>query len=286
MAGSRRGRPRKEPDKLAVWTPPPDWSRLVVWVSATERKALRRVAVEADTSVAQLVRALANGLVHGVVTGDELLKQIRRGIEVMEKIPTIFDRGEDFRVAPKPRAGCEWVFAGEGRATEKIDGTNIRITARGGHVVRVEKRRNPSKLQKQQGIVDGWYVDADEHGKEDKWIFEAVKGTDVSGWPDGEHSTEAVGPHVQGNPLGLTAHRCVPFNLEIPEYEDVPRSFDSLQRLLSTLESKFAPGHLAEGIVFHHPDGRRAKIKRKDFPEATSSGDEDRARSTSKSIVT
>jgi hypothetical protein len=23
---------------------------------------------------------------------------------------------------------------------------------------------------------------------------------------------------------------------------------------------------LAEGIVFHHPDGRRAKIKRKDFP--------------------
>jgi len=25
------------------------------------------------------------------------------------------------------------------------------------------------------------------------------------------------------------------------------------------------PGHRAEGIVFHHPDGRRAKIKRKDF---------------------
>jgi hypothetical protein len=31
------------------------------------------------------------------------------------------------------------------------------------------------------------------------------------------------------------------------------------------LDSRFAPGHLAEGIVFHHPDGRRAKIKRKDF---------------------
>lgn len=34
----------------------------------------------------------------------------------------------------------------------------------------------------------------------------------------------------------------------------------------AALESKFAPGHLAEGIVFHHPDGRHAKIKRKDFP--------------------
>jgi hypothetical protein len=31
------------------------------------------------------------------------------------------------------------------------------------------------------------------------------------------------------------------------------------------LRRKFSPGHLAEGIVFHHPDGRRAKIKRKDF---------------------
>jgi len=35
---------------------------------------------------------------------------------------------------------------------------------------------------------------------------------------------------------------------------------------LTSLESRYAPGHLAEGIVFHHPDGRRAKIKRKDFP--------------------
>ncbi|HYP99400.1 MAG TPA: hypothetical protein VER96_12085 [Polyangiaceae bacterium] len=269
MTEAKRGRPRKQPEKLAVWSPPDDWSRLVVWVSPAERKALKRVALEADTSVAQLVRALANGLSHGVITGEELLKQIRRGIEVMEKIPTIFDRGDDFRVTPKPRAGCEWVFAGEGRATEKIDGMNIRITVRAGHVVRIEKRRNPSKLQKQQGIIDGWYVDTDEHGKEDKWLLEAVRGTDVSGWPDGEHSAEAVGPHVQGNPLGLSQHLCIPFNLEIPSYDDIPRTFDSLQAHLATLQSKYAPGHLAEGIVFHHPDGRRAKIKRKDFAGAS-----------------
>jgi hypothetical protein len=241
---------------------------LVVWISADERKALKRVAVEADTSVAQVIRALANGLAHGVVTGDELLKQIRKGIQVMEKIPTIFDRGDGFKVIDQPRKGCEWVFAGEGRATEKIDGTNVRITVRSGQHVRVEKRRNPSKLQKQQGIVDGWYVDADEFGKEDQWVFEAVRGTDVSGWPDGEHSAEAVGPHIQGNPLGLSKDICVPFNLEIPAYDDVPRSYDALKAFLSKLDSKFSPGHVAEGIVFHHPDGRRAKIKRKDFAAA------------------
>lgn len=183
----------------------------------------------------------------------------------MEKILTIFDRGESFQVINQPRKGCEWVFAGEGQATEKLDGTNCRLTIRTGQVVRVEKRRNPSKQQKLQGIVDGWYVDANEFSKEDKWIFEAVRGTNVHGWPDGEHSVEALGPNIQGNLLGLTKHLCVPFNLEIPTYEGVPRTFDEIKIFLDTLDSRFSPGHRAEGIVFHHPDGRRAKIKRKDF---------------------
>lgn len=261
----KRGRPRKNPDQLAQWVPPEDWSRLVVWISAEERKTLKRVAVEADTSVAHLIRALANGLAHDVITADELLNHIRKGVQTMEKIPTIFDRGEGFRVMNSPRKGCEWVFAGEGRATEKLDGTNIRITIRSGQVVRVEKRRNPSKMQKQQGIIDGWYVDTDEYGKEDKWILEAVRDTDTLGWPDGEHAAEAMGPKIQGNPLGLTEHICVPFNLDVPVFEDVPRTYDGLKDFLRNLESLYSPGHIAEGIVFHHADGRRAKIKRKDF---------------------
>jgi hypothetical protein len=184
----------------------------------------------------------------------------------MEKIPTIFERGDDFKVLDKPRAECAWVFAGEGRATEKLDGMNVRLTIRSGQLVRVEKRRNPSKLQKQQGIIDGWYVDADELRKEDQWLFEAARSTSVQGLPDGEHSAEALGPSIQGNPLGLERHICVPFNIEVPIYEDIPRTYEGLRGAFRTLESRFSPGHLAEGVVFHHPDGRRAKIKRKDFP--------------------
>ena len=267
MFSDRRGpgRPRKDPEKLAKWSPPADWVRVVAWVSPEERRALKRIAVDADASVADLIRGLASGLAKSVITADELIAQYRRGAAVMEKIPTIFERDEKFRVTDCIKAGCEWVFAGEGAPTEKLDGTNIRVTVRGGLVVRVEKRRNPSKLQKKQGVIDGWYVDADEFSPEDKWVFEAVRSTDVRNWPDGEHCCEALGPHIQGNPLGLERHLCVPFNLEVPQFETVPRTYTGLQDFLSKVESRFSPGHLAEGIVFHNPDGRRAKIKRKDF---------------------
>ena len=184
----------------------------------------------------------------------------------MQKIPTVFERDGRFKVVDRVRPECEWVLNGEGVATEKLDGTNIRLTVRAGQIVRVEKRRNPTKVQKQQhGIIDGWYVDADNGSAQDRWIFEAVSNTNVRDWPDGEHPAEALGPNIQGNELQLDEHICVPFDLKVPIYDDVPRTFEGLRDLLPNLESRYSVGATAEGIVFHHPDGRRAKIKRKDF---------------------
>lgn len=261
----KRGRPRKDPAHLARWEPPAGWSRLVVWTSPNERRALKRVAAEADATVADLIRALAAGLDRSVITADELISQYRKGAAVMEKIPTIFERDGNFRVTNQVRAGCEWVFAGEGVPTEKVDGMNVRLTVRCGTLVRVEKRRNPSKEQKKLGIVDGWYVDTVEGAPEDRWLVEAAQQTDVAAWQDGEHSCEALGPQIQGNPLGLSRHLCLPFNFAAPRFDQTPLTFEGLRDALASLESRFSPGHLVEGIVFHHPDGRRAKIKRKDF---------------------
>ncbi|MFD0345966.1 hypothetical protein ACFQ0M_07530 [Kitasatospora aburaviensis] len=134
-----------------------------------------------------------------------------------------------------------------GAPTEKLDGTNVRLTVRGGHLVRVEKRRNPTKLQKKQGITDGWYVDTAEGAAEDKWILAAARNTDVTAWPDGEHSCEALGPRIQGNPLELDDHRCVPFNMEVPVYQDVPRSYTGLRDFLTGLDSRFAPARWPRG---------------------------------------
>ena len=261
----RRGRPRKDPDQLAVWRPPPGWGRLSVWVSPGERTALKLMAVQAGTTVSELIRALAAGLDSGVITPGEILRPAERGRDVMEKIPTLFVRDERFKVTDQVRPECAWVLDGEGTATEKLDGVNVRLTIRSGDLVRVEKRRNPSKEQKAKGIVDGWYVDTVADAPEDRWILEAAAATDTTSWPDGEHPCEALGPKFQGNPLGLDHHVCVPFNREAPVYADIPRDFGGLAGRLAELESRLVPGHLAEGVVFHHPDGRRAKIKRRDF---------------------
>lgn len=50
----------------------------------------------------------------------------------MKKIPTIFERnwnGDRSRVVNTPHPDCGWVFAGEGEATRKIDGTSCMVRA-------------------------------------------------------------------------------------------------------------------------------------------------------------
>jgi len=182
----------------------------------------------------------------------------------MQKIETIFDRGENFRVLDKPRAGTEWVFAGEGIATEKVDGTNIRLIVSSGKVAKVEKRRNPTREEKASG-AEPRYIDAHREDPADKHIFKAVDNTDTHDWSDGAWSCEAIGPKIQGNPLGLDKPICYPFTLRPTILTDVPRTFAGLKTYFNNFESKYSPRHKGEGIVFHHSDSRMAKIKVRDF---------------------
>ena len=187
----------------------------------------------------------------------------------MNKIPTMFQRSQENRwlVIPVITPGCEWVTDGEGYTFEKLDGMNVRITVRNGDAVRLEKRRNPSKPQKRAGILDPWYVDT--MADEDKHLYTAYRNTITGLWPDGEHCCEAIGPKIQGNPLDLAEPTCVPVDLRAtPDNAlDVPRKPKDLCVYVEDMTSVFTGTRrvLAEGIVFHHPDGRRAKIKRKDF---------------------
>ncbi|MEL6941072.1 MAG: DUF5565 family protein [Bacteroidota bacterium] len=186
----------------------------------------------------------------------------------MRKIKTIFDRNWETNRKVNTKLIVDFNFE-EAIATEKLDGMNIRLTVRNGEAVRVEKRRNPSKIQKQKNITEPWYVDTDVYAKEDKWIFDAVKNTDLSRVKDGEWSAEAIGKNIQGNPLNLENNQVFFFSL--PEWRErirlneVPYHFQELKHYLEQQKSLIGNNALIEGIVWHHPNGDMVKIKRKDF---------------------
>ena len=180
----------------------------------------------------------------------------------MQKIPTLFVRDvtRPQFVTREVTPGCEWVLAGEGIATRKWDGTNVRATVLGGKLVLMEKRRNPSREEKAAGAEPG-YVQVEPADPGDRWIVAAFDGNDFSTWPDGAWSCEAVGPKIQGGadglPASLVAFSLPSFVVAMGYPNGVPRDFDGLASFLGRA------GY--EGIVWHHADGRMAKIKARDF---------------------
>lgn len=186
----------------------------------------------------------------------------------MKKIKTIFERDWEGnrKVIDQYVDSALYVTLESCVATEKLDGTNVRLTVRNHTLVRLEKRCNPSKIQKQKGIEEPWYADATDGDPQDKWLFDAVKNTDLSDIPDGEWSGEALGKNIQGNPLNIDTNTIVLFSCnKAPVFENVPTTFNELKEWLPKQKSKFGNDCRIEGIVWHAPNGEMYKIKTKDF---------------------
>lgn len=156
--------------------------------------------------------------------------------------------------------GAEWVVNGEGKATEKIDGTAClvkddklykRYDAKKGKT----PPQNFEPAQPEPDLVTGhWpgWVPVSEDDPQDKWHREA--------WSDivfiNPGTYELIGPKIQGNKYGLTSHIFREHGDVV--LESVPRSFDDIK-------DYFEQHPQYEGIVWHHLDGRLVKIKRRDF---------------------
>ncbi len=183
----------------------------------------------------------------------------------MKKIQTIFDRNWDGDKTVNDKRNVNPEVLKFCMATEKLDGMNVRVTIRKGTAVRLEKRRNPDKMQKYKGITEPWYTDT-SISAEDKWLNDALANTDLSQLPDGEWSGEALGKNIQGNPLNLENNRIVFFSLnQAPVFENVPTTWQELKGWLPAQKSKYGNNCGIEGIVWYHPNGEMFKIKTKDF---------------------
>lgn len=185
----------------------------------------------------------------------------------MRKIPTLFVRDPDDRkhVLPEVTPGCEWVLAGEGVPTRKYDGTCVRLDENGQWWARREVK--PGKT-----APNGWeQVDRDYvTGKSVGWepieqsgfyeyAREAMYGDNNSHVTCHPGTYELVGPKVNGNPEQFAVHAFVCHEHLVPLWSDEVVTFDRLRGYLTD------PGFVYEGIVWHHPDGRMAKLKRRDF---------------------
>ncbi|WP_037610134.1 hypothetical protein [Streptacidiphilus rugosus] len=184
----------------------------------------------------------------------------------MQKIPTLFRRDPDDRahVLSEVHPDCAWVLAGEGRATRKYDGTCVRLDEQGAWWARREvkpgKTPPPNYVPVQTDEVTGKTMGWEPVGQSAfaKFHAEALAGESHGGWRPGSY--ELVGPKINGNPERRRAHGLVAHaTAESIAVKDL--SFEGVRTVV--LAAAEADG--CEGIVWHHEDGRMAKIKARDF---------------------
>ena len=200
----------------------------------------------------------------------------------MKKIPTVFvrDRATGY-VTDQVTPGCEWVLAGEGVATRKFDGTCVMFD---GDRWWARREVKPGKTP-----PAGWVeVDRDDTtGKRAGWEpieqsgfvkfwREAVRGAakfphepdpplDAVDWLPGTY--ELVGPKINGNPEHLDRHDLERHGQTVLQSSGqiVP---GGAERITVTDLLNACRFHGWEGIVWHHRDGRRAKLKVRDYTKA------------------
>jgi hypothetical protein len=188
-------------------------------------------------------------------------------IRDMPKLDSPFLResvGGSRLVTPQVAPGFEWVFEdAEVRAIEKLDGTNVSVVVEGGKVVQIWNRLNPIT----EFLGGSAIVDCVMHSIEKGFLPKT----------DGQHFGEAVGEKIQANPLDLP-RLWIPFELAFERLKynswgKYPKNYDSISKwfqndLFSIARRKLAKREddvFAEGVVFVHPKGRMAKLRRDMF---------------------
>lgn len=186
-----------------------------------------------------------------------------------------------------------WVLDGEGIATVKFDGIAIAFI-NGRWYKRFDRKLNKQAQRRYNKWKSGYdrhpFVPTDDEFKvlpegaiptqpdpdpmtfhhphwvpapldapDNKHLAEAVMAMVAESHVPVEGATyELIGPAVQCNPYGLSHHRLIQHGTDLVEDLNTPtRNFHQIKNWLEN--------NHCEGVVFHHPDGRMVKIRRKDM---------------------
>jgi len=190
-------------------------------------------------------------------------------IKNMPKIESPFVRkmiDKNYILTDEITEGFEWVFEDDSvMAIEKLHGTNVSIVIVEGTVTQIYNRTER--------------IPFINKGK--KWITEGILNSKQRGYleflGDGQFFGELIGKKVNGNPYKLDGHLWIPFDtfaqkhLRYKSWGKYPKTYqtiskwfqDDLLPLYSSMQGNREG--FVEGIVFTHPDGRMAKLRRDMF---------------------
>lgn len=183
----------------------------------------------------------------------------------MKKVPRVFNlewEGQTARHLGGYRPECEWVGAGEGVATIKLDGTAClveagqlfaRYDAKHGKTPPPDFRPAQPDPDPSTGHWPGWVVVSAENPRyKHHWAAWVA----IDGWLDAG-TYELCGPHFQSNPYGLERDVFERHGARVIDAPD--RTLDGLRRLVESIQPN-------EGIVFHDPvNHRMAKVCADEF---------------------
>lgn len=173
-------------------------------------------------------------------------------------------------VTPKIAEDFDWVFEPGVRAVDKLDGTNVCVRIRFGKVDRVFNRTTEKYLM---SIKMTRWESACMEG-----IARAIHRGWLENFPDGDHYGELIGEIINGNRHQVAGHIWVPFSYLYDKchwhswvQNKYPKTFETISEWFKELPSLFNQRMKwhpiqAEGLVFMHPDGRMAKLRRDMWP--------------------
>jgi hypothetical protein len=187
----------------------------------------------------------------------------------MNKIPSVFMRNPENmnELLETPHPDALWVLAGEGVATRKYDGTCVMLDEDGKWWARREVKPGkeappnwkPTGVDDITGKAMGWEP-IEQSGFKEFHIYAVHHAGAFHTFTPGTY--ELCAPRIGRNPE----------NLELPKLfkhsEAETTTFGGREYTYGVLKAMVVGIHEMlgwEGIVWHHPDGRMAKLKGRDF---------------------
>jgi hypothetical protein len=231
------------------------------YASFQEAKTAQKLKVEVTAAAAehemkQSVAEHSDTFVH-----DEQYRNVK-------KMPALFVIDREAHVATTDiNESAAWIFDEPARPTIKRDGTSVTVSEDGTIYARRMVRRGrkapagfiPAETDSYTGNTFG--LEPVEQSGFAKMFKEASAGQTLA-----PGTYELCGPKINGNPESLTSHKLLSHGddaaVEIPDMRTIPReeAFETLKGIFAGYKKRGI-----EGVVWWGADGKRTKLRVKDF---------------------